>query len=412
MNKAGKSGLFYGYIVVLAGFLIWVGAWGMSSTFGVFFTVLLDEFGWSRAMLSGATALMAVLIGVTGIITGRITDRFGPRRVITAGGLLLLAGYLLLSRFNAVWQFYILYGFFIGVGLGAIVIPVMSTVSRWFVKRRGIVTGITQAGAGIGGIIVVPLAGRLILDYGWRNSYVILGIITTAIIVLATQFIKRDPAQMGLVPYGEGSGDNKEPLALPEEGLSLREAIRTHQFWMVSVIFFCFGYTRSIILIHIVPHVTDMGFSLIVGANIIGVLTGMSTVGRLIFGRLADIIGNRRTLIISFILIAIILGWVAVADQLWMLYVFAAIFGLSWGSLSVMRVSITSEIFGLGSFGVIMGIHEFMSSVGAAGGPFLSGWIFDVTGSYFSAFLISAGIGFIGLIVSWLLKPIGGKGTK
>ncbi|MFC1965208.1 MFS transporter, partial [Chloroflexota bacterium] len=218
-------------------------------------------------------------------------------------------------------------------------------------------------------------------------------------------------AQVGQVPDGQGNIEDKERLNLPGRGFSLREAIRTRQFWMVWVIFFCFGYTRSATLVHVAPHITDLGFSLVVGANALSVISGVSIFGRIIFGRVSDSIGSRPTLVISFIMTAVILCWVVVAEQLWMLYLFAAIFGLGWGALAILRISVTIEMFGLGSLGVILGMAEFGATVGGASGPLLSGWIFDITNSYYSAFLLSAGVGVLGLIMSWLLRPIGDKRT-
>jgi MFS family permease len=284
----------------------------------------------------------------------------------------------------------------------------MSTISRWFTRRRGIITGVTQAGAGLGGMILPTPAGWLILNYGWRTSYNIMGIIALVVVILAAQFLKRDPAQMGLVPYGEGDV-RAESSDLQARGFSLQKAIHARQFWMVCVIFFCFGFTRSAILIHIVPHATDLGFSLIVGANVLAIISGVSILGRLIFGRIGDSIGNRPALIISFTLMAIILFWATIAEELWMLYLFAVIFGLGWGALAVLRISITSELFGLSSLGIILGITEMGATVGGAFGPFLAGWIFDMTDNYTSAFLVSAGVAIIGFIVTWPLRPVSVK---
>ncbi len=321
-------------------------------------------------------------------------------------------GFLLLSQVSTVWQFYILYGVVMGIGLGTTVIPIMSTISRWFVGRRALMTGITQAGAGIGGIIMPLLAGRFILDYGWRNSCIILGVMALVSIIPATQFLKRDPAQIGLAPYGEGDEVKKGGLGLPGGGLSLQEAMHSRQFWMLMIIFFFFGFARNTILVHIAPYATDLGFSLLVGANILAIISGVSILGRLVFGRMADSIGSRPAIIVGFMLFAIGLFWVVVAKELWMLYLFAIIFGFSWGALAVSRFSLTSELFGLSSLGMILGIIEIGATVGGASSPLLSGWIFDMTGSYLSAFLVNAGAAVLGFVLCWLLKPIGGKGAK
>lgn len=269
-------------------------------------------------------------------------------------------------------------------------------------------TGVVRAGAGLGGVVLPLLAGWFILDYGWRNAYIFLGVMTLVSTILAAQFLKRDPAQMGLSPYGEA---NTEDIGLQEGGFTLGKAVYFRQFWMLWSVFFCFGLIRSTLYIHIAPYTTDLGFSLIVGASVVAIISGASSAGGLILGRVGDSIGNRRTIMASFILLAVTLFWVVFTRQIWTLYLFALLFGLGWGAIATLRISVTGELFGLRSLGVILGIVEFGSKIGGAVGPFVSGWIFDITGSYFTAFLVVAGIAIVGLISSWQLTPIGTKGV-
>jgi MFS family permease len=170
--RRGK--FFYGYVVALAAFFTWLTAWGTFTTFGVFFKSLVVEFGWTRAMTAGAISLSAVTRGSLGIVMGRLTDKFGPRGVVLVFGSFLGIGYLLMSRISSLWQFDIVYALIIGVGLSTVTIPIMATVARWFVKRRGLMIGIVQSGAGVGGMVLSPVAGWLILTYDWRFSYVVL----------------------------------------------------------------------------------------------------------------------------------------------------------------------------------------------------------------------------------------------
>jgi MFS family permease len=224
--------------------------------------------------------------------------------------------------------------------------------------------------------------------------------------ILAAQFLIRDPSQKGLSPYGEAATDG---VGLKEEGFSLGKAVYFQQFWQLWVVFFCFGLIRSAIYIHIAPYTTDLGFSLIVGASVVAIISGGSSAGGLMLGRIGDSFGNRRTVMISFILIAVTLFWVVFSRQIWMLYLFAVLFGLGWGAIATLRISVTGELFGLRSLGVILGIVELGSKTGGAVGPLISGWIFDITDSYFVAFLFVAGIAIVGLLSSWQLKPISRK---
>ncbi len=412
MIEDRRSKFFYGYIVVLAAFGIWMTVWGTAMTYGIFFKSLLSEFDWTRATTAGAHSISALVAGLLGIVAGRLTDRFGPRRVVLIFGSFLGIGFLLMSQINSLWQFYTVYGILTGIGWSAATIPTLTTVARWFVKRRGLMTGIVQAGSGIGGMLLPLLAGWLILDYGWRPAYIILGIIALLFITLSGSFLKRDPGQIGKLPYGadETAGQKEnQGLGLPAGEFSFREALRTEQFWMLSIMLFSFGFTRSATLVHIAAHITDFGFSLTVGASILSVISGASIVGRIGMGRLADMIGNRRAFMIGYIVISADLLWVLAANELWTLYLFAAAFGFSWGALAAVRMPLIAEVFGIGSLGAILGVLEFGSQIGAITGPLLAGWLFDVTGEYTTAFLTAAAVGIIGLVLTILLKPIGSR---
>jgi MFS family permease len=416
MAQTRKPKFFYGYIVVLAAFSIWMTAWGTSTTYGVFFKPLLTEFGWTRAMTAGARSVTAGIIGLLGMVTGGLTDRFGPRGVLLIFGSFLGIGYLLMSQVSNLWQYYTVYGVVVGVGLSVAAIPTLTTIARWFVKRRGFMTGIVQAGSGIGGMVLSPLAAWLILTYGWRSAFSVLGIIALVFIISSGLLLKRDPGQTGQLPYG-----TDETTALPVSnpgtrpqiaGFSLREAIRTKQFWTLCVMLFGFGFCRATTLTHIAAHVTDLGFPLITGANVLAIISVASIVGRVGMGRLADFIGNRLSYMIGYIIMVASLLWALATDELWMLYLFATTFGFSWGTLAVTRTPLLAEVFGIGSLGAILGTVEFGAQTGAIIGPFLGGWLFDLTGQYTVAFLVTAIVATAGLIMTILLRPIGSGGGK
>ena len=235
-----KPRRFYGYIVVVAAFFIMVLMWGTLSTFGIFFKPMLTELGWTRAITSGAFAVSWIIQGLLSIAVGRVNDRLGPRIVITVCGSILGLGYLLMSQTNALWQLYLFYGVIIATGMSGSFVPIASTVARWFVKRRGTMTGIVVAGSGIGGLIAPPLANWLISIYDWRVSYIILGSIALVVVILFAQLLRRDPAQVGLMPYG-GSKEEME-LKGSTKAFSLKEAASVRQFWLVLSMYLCLGF--------------------------------------------------------------------------------------------------------------------------------------------------------------------------
>ena len=393
---------FYGYIVVVAAFLIMLVMFGVYYAFGVFFKPVLAEFGWTRVMTSGAFSLSWIVSGLLAIVMGRLTDRFGPRLVMTLCGFFLGLGYLLVAQISAVWQLYLFYGVIIGIGMGGAFVPLMSTVARWFVKRRGMMTGIVVAGVGMGSLIAPPVASRLIATYDWRLSYIILGSIILVVVVLLAQLLRRDPTQVRQVPYSE----NEEQGFKPEtEGFSLKEAVCTKRFWLVSAMFGCFGFCALAIMVHIVAHATELGISAASAANILATIGGMGIVGRVVLGTAADRIGNRQAFIIGFIFMSAALFWLMPATEAWMLYLFAAVFGFGYGGCATSESPLVAELFGLSSHGLIMGVIALGFTSGAAIGPFLAGYVFDFAGSYQVAFLVCAVTAVAGLILTALLTP-------
>ena len=402
---------FYGYIVVLAAICIMIVIWGAYRTFGIFFKPVLSEFGWTRAMTSGAFSLCAILNGFLTISMGKLTDKFGPRIVMVACGFFLGLGYLLMSQISTIWQLYLFYGVIIAIGMGGSFTPLVSTVARWFVKRRGMMTGIVASGVGLGTMIMSPVASRLISGCGWRTSYIIIGIIALVLIILAAQFLRRDPGQMGQLPYGE-NGVKENSLNLESSGFSLQQAVHTRQLWMLGAIFFCFLFGLETIMVHIVPHATELAISATTAANILAVIGGLNIAGMIIMGSAGDRIGNRLTIIICFILMSIALVWLVVIKEVWMLYLFAAILGFASGGISVLISPIVAELFGLSSHGVILGSIMFIGTIGGATGPILAGHIFDIIGSYHTAFIVCAAVGILGIILTSLLKPRVSKGGE
>jgi len=402
---------FHGYIVALAAVCIMIVIWGTYRTFGVFFKPVLTEFGWTRAMTSGAFSLCIVLNGFLTISMGKLTDRFGPRMVMVTCGFFLGLGYLLMSQISAIWQLYLFYGVVIAIGMGGSFTPLVSTVARWFLKRRGMMTGIVASGMGLGTMIMSPVASRLISDCGWRTSYIIVGIIALVLVISIAQFLRRDPRQMGLSPYGE-NGVKEDSLNLEAEGFSLQQAVHARQFWMLGAMLFCFMFGIETIMVHIVPHATELAVSATAAANILAVIGGLNIAGMIIIGSASDRIGSRSALIICFILTSIALVWLVVIKEVWMFYLFAAILGFAGGGIPVLMSPIVAELFGLSSHGVILGSAIFVGTIGGAIGPVLTGHIYDIIGSYQIAFLVCAVVSISGIILASLLKPRVSKGGK
>lgn len=395
---------FYGYIVVIAAFFVLLVAAGTMYSFGVFFKPMSADFGWTRAVTSGAYSLALFLFGLMSMLTGRLNDRFGPRRVVTVCGLITGLGYFLVSRIENQWQLYLFLGLVVPMGTSGSLIPMMSTVARWFVKKRGLMAGVAVAGVGVGQIVMPLISTQMIAAYSWRAGYIAVGIIGLVVLVVAAQFLRRDPARMGLAPDGEAVPENTGQVA-EIAGFTRREAMRTRQFWMLILIYFCYEYIIQGTMVHLVPHATDLGISPVAAASILSVVGGISVIGRIGIGSAGDRIGNRRALMGAFALAILAFIWVQFATELWKLYAFAAVFALAYGGLIALESPTVASLFGLKAHGAILGMVHFGAIVGGAASPLLAGKVFDMTGSYQVPFVLIAMVCVLGLVMAALIRP-------
>jgi MFS family permease len=399
-----KSKFFYGYIVVIAALSMRILMSGGRSSFGVFFKPMLNEFRWTRALISGSYSLSSIAQGLSGIVMGSLNDRLGPRVVMTLCGLLLGLGYLLMSQIHDTWQLYLFYSVIIGIGTGGAFTPLLSTVARWFVKRRSVMTAIAAAGGGIGGLIAPPVVNWLISIYGWRNTYVMIGVMVLLVVIFAAQFLKRDPTQKSQLPYGENKGQEHE-LNLNSKGLSLKESVYTKQFWMTVPMLFCIGLCGTTITVHIVPYATDLGISSSAAANILAAKSGAIIIGGIMLGSVADKIGDRHAYIICFIMMSAALFLLLISRGIWMVYISAIIMGFATGGGNSLESPLIAELFGIKSHGLILGVCSSCFLIGSAVGPFMAGYIYDIRGNYQLAFLVCATISVVGLILASTLRP-------
>ncbi len=400
-----KPRLFYGYVIVALAFLVNSILGGTLYTFSVFFKPLSSEFGWSRAVTSGAFSLYMLLHGLLYIITGKLSDRFGTRIVLSGSGFFVGLGYLLMSQISAIWHLYLFYGVIIAIGMSGSFVPLTSAVTRWFAnhKKRGLMVGIAVAGVGVGTMIMPPVANWLISSYGWSTSYAVIGVMVLVLIMLAAQFLRRAPGQMQQLPHGQ-SGVQEEGSNVEVRELSLKEAIRTRQFLVLSAAYFGFGVLLQAIMVHIVIHAIGLGISTSVAANIFVAIGGLGVTGRIIMGSASDRIGNKSVLIVCFALMAVALVWLLVAKEAWMLFLFAVVFGFAYGGLVAAQSPAVADLFGMSSHGVILGVIVSIITIGAAVGPVMAGGIFDITGSYNFAFLVCIAFSIVSLILTLFLK--------
>lgn len=382
---------------------------GVRHSFGVFFKPLASEFALNRLATSSINSLLMVFSAVFAFIGGWAVDKFGPRRVVLVMGVCTGLGLLLTSFTNSLWQLFIVYSFLLAIGTGAAVPVLMSVVSRWFDKKRGLALGISTSGIALGTIISAPLSAFLITAFSWRTAYIILAVIATTIVIALSRPLLSSPRDIGALPDGarpgtdpavtNSKGNSRKPDVLP-----MSQALQTRSFWYIFATWLFFALSLNLVLTHLIPHVTDAGIPTMEAATLISVVAGVSTVSRALIGLVSDFIGRKIPAIIAVLIQAAAMLWLIWAQQPWAFYLFAVLFGLAWGGYGVLSIAVAVDTFGVRNLGTMMGALDVGFALGSALGPAIGGYAFDVTGSYSAAFIISAVLMVLTAILIVLIK--------
>jgi MFS family permease len=407
-NHSNPLQLSYGYLITAVCFSIQALGVGTYISFGVFFNPLMEEFGWNRAAIAGASSTAFFSMGIFGVIIGRLNDIFGPRRLMSVAALLLGLGCVLMGRLTTLWELYLYFGIIFGMGFSAIDVIALTTIARWFSHRRGFMTGIVKVGTGAGQFVMPLAASGLILLYGWRWTIAIIGTVVAVILVLMAQLLHRDPSALGLKNIPEtGKSNFTAPETVPRLPLSC--VFRTVQFWTICLFNFFLVSGLLVIMLHIVPHVRDSGFSPMQAAGVLSTIGAVSMLGRFVSGLVIDKRGSKTVMKVCFLLLLGDLVWLQFAHRLWMLYLFGVFYGLAHGGFFTAISPLVAEWFGIHSHGTLFGIVACFGTTGGALGPLLAGHLFDLSGSYQSTFLILTALALVawGLLIS--LRPARGR---
>ena len=406
--KAPRRTLHYAWIVLGALVVVMLLGSGLRAVFGVFIKPMETTFGWDRAALSGAAAISLLLLGAAGPIVGWLADQWGPRRVIFLSAILLGLGAMLSSRVSALWQIYITCGVLMGLGAGRVGMSTGAALAaRWFEARRGLVMGLVGGAMSAGQLVIVPLAVWFTLSYGWRQSFLYLGVLLLVIALpLTLLFIRDDPAQKGLEAYGAGQAARAgEPAAPPEGRTRVADAMQVPAFWLLAGTFFICGYTSNgLVLTHLVPHAAEHGFSEMHAAQALGVMGAMNILGTVASGFICDRFGRKGPLAFYYGVRGLSLRFLLYVWNVPSLHIFAAIFGLNYISTVPPTTTLTANIFGRYSVGSLSGWIFFAHQLGAALGAAVGGWVFQSTGSYSWAFISAALLAFLAVPMALAIK--------
>ncbi len=404
-----RKALPQGWGIVIASTLVMSGFYGTHHTFSVFLKPILEEFVWTRAMTSGAISTSVGVSGLATIMAGRLADKYGERIILVIGALLVGSGYLLMSQISSIWQLYLYFGIFIGIGMGACWTPINAAISKRFIEKRILALGIAISGMTIGQMFMAPITVHWITTYGWRTAYVMLAIILVLTIIPALKLPGRITQQtIGIGVRGrkddEDNKSNKFEEPTQSSGWSATEAAKTLPFWMLMVTGFAISTCFYIVIVHIVAYATDMGIDSTMAALILTVMGGASILGRVVVEHSTNRIGGKSTLSILLALQALAMLLFMQASSLWMLFASGSLFGLGVGATSPIRTSMISEFFGLKSVGTLIGLIDVAWRVGGITGPVLAGYIFDSSQSYDMAFVAGLILMVTGMIATPFLR--------
>ncbi len=410
-NVSSRYG-FYGWYILGACFLILFFNTGARLSFGVMFKPMLAEFGWDRGTISSAFFLNMTIYALSLVIVGKLHDRYGPKWVIIISTLFLASGYALTSWIETLWQFYLCYGVLAAIGLGGTSVPIIATLmTKWFEKWRGLAISVTLCGSSLGQFVLVPLITRMISQYDWRVAYLALGVIMGVLNVTLTLLVIRgDPADVGQQPFGAPAhpltSEDERPsdASATSRDMDLRGALRTPSFWLFFVTMFICGGGDFLVATHLVPLVTDHGFSPMIASRMLAWYGLMSMVGLLVVGPASDLIGNKLPIALTFFLQVVLFVLITQIQTEAMFYIFAFVFGFTHLMTAPLTPTLMGKLYGLSHVGIIAGsittIHHLAGGLWA----YAVGVGFDYTGSYQAAFYLSAVLAFVALGCSLLIR--------
>ena len=409
---------FYGWVIVGIAIVNMALIYGIRHSFSVFLPPILDEFGWSRGSTAVMLSVNIFVYGLLAPVAGGLGDRWKPRRVIPIGITILgltTAGCALAYE---LWHFYFLFGVLVPVGMAFCGWPLLGPMLiNWFAKRRGLVTGLGQMGAGLSfayGILIAFIISWL----GWRYTYFVLaGIILALLLPIHFLFFHYRPENKGLKAYGvteapsaaKGSVDGLTDIANPVfDSWTLGQAMRTYHLWLLVLSHFLYwGIAAYLVLAHQVQFAEDMGYSSLFAASVFA-LFGLSMAAGQLSGFISDWIGREMTVTLATILaIGALVALISVRDtsQPWLLYVYAVCFGYGTGLQQPTIFAGMADIFHGRHFGTIAGLLLTGMGIGSAIGPWLGGYIYDVSGSYIGAFILCMLCLGIACIAVWVAAP-------
>ena len=390
--------LFYGWVIVGVGMLIGCISMGTMMSLGVFLQPMSQDMGWSRAGISFAAVLNFLGMGFGSFFWGSLSDQFGTRAVVLAGGILLGIGLIAGSQAATLSQFQLLFGITVGLAVGSFYVPMTATITRWFTTNRSLAVALVSAGMGLGTVLIAPLSRWIISNYDWRSAMLVIGGLAWIVIIPAALFVRRPPASAH--PPGSAAS-----VAASGHDFTMAQVLRTPQFAAIALTHFACCAAHSGPIFHMVSYAIDCGVPSMTAATVFGVAGLASLSGRIVCGLIADRVGAKQTLITGLAVQALAVSLYLVTQGTVGFYALAALFGLSYGGVMPLYAILVREYFGGKIMGTAFGAVAMVSMLGMAIGPWAGGWLFDTFGSYFWLYIGSFGIGLGAVVIALTFRP-------
>jgi len=420
MIGKAKPRLFYGWIIVGVLALSMLLAYATRSSFTVFYVAILDEFGWTRADTAGIFSLSLIVYGLGGILAGFLLDKLGPRKLFPMAATLIALGAFWCSRATQIWEFYVAFGLIVGFGQCSLgYVPTMTVVNHWFVKWRGLAAGIAMFGLSLS-FVLSPLTQYMRETIGWRAAFMIFAAAVFVVVVPMTSiFMRHRPQDMGLLPDGAKQETKSGPEAGKEKDASIIDhkwasvewtlfrAFKTYRLWLLFIAAIAWGSMANFPQVHQVAYITDIGYSPMFAAtafSVFGILMGIGPLG----GLLSDRIGREWNVTLgatSTIIGAVLALSVRSAGMEWVWYISSLSYGLGIGLIAPTLPAIYGELFASKNLGSIIGFINAGFGIGGAIGPYVAGYIYDVTESYSPAFIMIIAAALIQTTLMWVIAP-------
>jgi MFS family permease len=409
-----RKASYYAWVILAVCFLVSALIAGINTSFGVFLVPLSHQFGWSAGAISFAYSLFMLVNGFSAFGVGRVGDKYGSRLVFFIGGVLFGLSLILTSTMTEVWHLYLWYGVLAGIGRSPLNVTLVSMISRWFSKHRGLVMGIVNSGTGAGSSLFTPFTSWLIVAFSWQEAYVVMAVMVWVSLTAAVMLLRDDPRDMGYLPYGEEDAQSEPAKASKKSGAKpqpkgleweLGDAMRTLQFWELGILHFCCCMCHAIPLVHIVPYAIRSGLAPTTAASILAAIGVFSFLGRIMWGILADRWGPKPAYVLAVFQQGLMMVWLLGTTNPVMFFLFAFFWGIGYGGTMPPYALFVKDYYGLKSFGAIYGGIMVLASLGMAAGGYLGGFLFDLSGSYQPAWVLSLVAGIVTAFVALDLAP-------